>query len=75
MCRFFAVNIFWNHRIRQLDYYSESILDTIIPLHVGYTGENCSSVSSEAFPDPPCLHHPLSSMTSQLHDHRIKAAP
>ena len=24
MCRFFAVNIFWNHRIRQFDYYSES---------------------------------------------------
>lgn len=24
MCRFFAVNIFWNPRIRELDYYSES---------------------------------------------------
>lgn len=24
MCRFFATNIFWNPRIRQLDYYSES---------------------------------------------------
>ena len=23
MCRFFAVDIFWNHQIRQFDYYSE----------------------------------------------------
>lgn len=26
MCRFFAVEIFWHPRIRQLDYYSASCL-------------------------------------------------